>query len=120
MPERDGHVAHGHKDQEKPCEPKAGQQPSCGKEKDSFATHRTRILRPARDEKEDDDACGHEGVRDNCRWDLPVSGGPQMVKTSGHLRFRGNPAISGAFVEALFRTRTGDPLLTMEVLYQLS
>ena len=26
----------------------------------------------------------------------------------------------GAFVRALFRTRTGDPLLTMEVLYQLS
>jgi hypothetical protein len=25
-----------------------------------------------------------------------------------------------AFCEALFRTRTGDPLLTMEVLYQLS
>ena len=24
------------------------------------------------------------------------------------------------FLEALFRTRTGDPLLTMEVLYQLS
>jgi hypothetical protein len=26
----------------------------------------------------------------------------------------------GTFVRALFRTRTGDPLLTMEVLYQLS
>ena len=26
----------------------------------------------------------------------------------------------GAFCRALFRTRTGDPLLTMEVLYQLS
>ena len=25
-----------------------------------------------------------------------------------------------AQIEALFRTRTGDPLLTMEVLYQLS
>ena len=25
-----------------------------------------------------------------------------------------------AFFKALFRTRTGDPLLTMEVLYQLS
>ena len=29
-------------------------------------------------------------------------------------------AVSSAFREALFRTRTGDPLLTMEVLYQLS
>jgi hypothetical protein len=28
--------------------------------------------------------------------------------------------VYGAFVRALFRTRTGDPLLTMEVLYQLS
>jgi hypothetical protein len=26
----------------------------------------------------------------------------------------------GGFLQALFRTRTGDPLLTMEVLYQLS
>jgi hypothetical protein len=30
------------------------------------------------------------------------------------------PRVCGAFVRALFRTRTGDPLLTMEVLYQLS
>ena len=28
--------------------------------------------------------------------------------------------VYGVFVRALFRTRTGDPLLTMEVLYQLS
>jgi hypothetical protein len=32
----------------------------------------------------------------------------------------GNPAVCSGFFEALFRTRTGDPLLTMEVLYQLS
>ena len=28
--------------------------------------------------------------------------------------------VAGVLSEALFRTRTGDPLLTMEVLYQLS
>jgi PAS domain-containing protein len=31
-----------------------------------------------------------------------------------------NPAVAGRSDEALFRTRTGDPFLTMEVLYQLS
>jgi hypothetical protein len=30
------------------------------------------------------------------------------------------PAICGGFLRALCRTRTGDPFLTMEVLYQLS
>ena len=30
------------------------------------------------------------------------------------------PRLSGAFSRALCRTRTGDPFLTMEVLYQLS
>jgi hypothetical protein len=30
------------------------------------------------------------------------------------------PAVSSGFVRALCRTRTGDPFLTMEVLYQLS
>jgi hypothetical protein len=31
-----------------------------------------------------------------------------------------NPAVAGRSDEALCRTRTGDPFLTMEVLYQLS
>ena len=30
------------------------------------------------------------------------------------------PRLSGAFLRALYRTRTDDPFLTMEVLYQLS
>jgi hypothetical protein len=31
-----------------------------------------------------------------------------------------NASLAGSFGEALSRTRTGDPFLTMEVLYQLS
>jgi hypothetical protein len=36
------------------------------------------------------------------------------------IQWKQKAPICGAFAKALFRTRTGDPLLTMEVLYQLS
>jgi hypothetical protein len=37
-----------------------------------------------------------------------------------HTMYRITDCMCRRFPEALFRTRTGDPLLTMEVLYQLS
>ncbi len=43
----------------------------------------------------------------------------QPVATPRGLRTR-KRCVSGAFLEALHRTRTDDPFLTMEVLYQLS
>ena len=44
----------------------------------------------------------------------------QVVSKAAAAREVEKGAVSSAFREALFRTRTGDPLLTMEVLYQLS
>ena len=52
---------------------------------------------------------GHCGGR---ACDLPS---PKTATTSLE-----KPSVSSGFFEALWRTRTADPLLTMEVLYQLS
>ncbi len=59
---------------------------------------------------------------------LPSSSGtigyshPQNARGSrtAPIRLNDKGAVSSAFQRALHRTRTGDPFLTMEVLYQLS
>jgi hypothetical protein len=49
-----------------------------------------------------------------CTRDVPATLQGASEQTTIH------PFLQGLYREALFRTRTGDPLLTMEVLYQLS
>ena len=50
-------------------------------------------------------------------WNAP---GRQRASTPDEMRPKRNPAGAGLSSRALCRTRTGDPFLTMEVLYQLS